>query len=305
MISILFVPGLMLQAQSAHADAQENVHRPLLVLSSIKPLQLIVAALTGELVSEGVIENQALLPPGASPHDYALRFSDAGKLNNADLVIWVGADLEMFLQRPLSRLPAIRTLSVYSPETMDQHHHDDRHEQPHTDLHPWLSPLETRHLAQNITARLILLLPAQETYLLARLALFKRMLAALELRYQTLLRPLNTVGFIVLHDAYRGFVEHFSLNQVGIVTPVPGRKPGMRHIQELKQRVATGQVQCVFKEPQSQAQLLDVILAGKHISVAELDPLATQESVTADAYLRYLDNILSTVVLCLGSSPSL
>jgi zinc transport system substrate-binding protein len=79
----------------------------------------------------------------------------------------------------------------------------------------------------------------------------------------------------------------------------------MRHIQELKQRVATGQVQCVFKEPQSQAQLLDVILAGKHISVAELDPLATQESVTADAYLRYLDNILSTVVLCLGSSPSL
>jgi zinc transport system substrate-binding protein len=248
-----------------------------------------------------VIENQGLLPPGASPHDYALRFSDAAKLKNANLVIWVGADLEMFLQRPLSRLPAIQTLSVYSPEALE-HHHDDGHEQLHTDLHPWLSPLETRHLAQNITARLILLLPAQKTYLLARLAQFERMLAALELRYQTVLRPLNKVGFIVLHDAYRGFVEHFSLNQVAIVTPVPGRKPGMRHIQELKQLVEQGKVYCVFKEPQSQAQLLEVILAGNKISVVELDPLATQEPVTADAYLRYLDNMLSRVASCLAPS---
>lgn len=66
------------------------------VLTSIKPLQLIAAA-----VQDGTGTPEVLLPPGASPHHYALRPSDIRRLGEAELFYWVGPDLEGFLPRVL------------------------------------------------------------------------------------------------------------------------------------------------------------------------------------------------------------
>ena len=62
------------------------------VLTSIKPLQLIAAA-----VQDGVGTPDVLLPAGASPHHYTLRPSDLRQVKEADLVYWIGPDLEGFL----------------------------------------------------------------------------------------------------------------------------------------------------------------------------------------------------------------
>jgi hypothetical protein len=61
------------------------------VLTSLKPLQLIAAA-----VQEGVGQPDVLLPPGASPHQYALRPSDVRRIRDATLVYWIGSGLETF-----------------------------------------------------------------------------------------------------------------------------------------------------------------------------------------------------------------
>lgn len=66
------------------------------VLTSIKPLQLIAAA-----VQDGAGTPEVLLPPGASPHHYALRPSDIRRVREADLLYWIGPDLEVFLPRVL------------------------------------------------------------------------------------------------------------------------------------------------------------------------------------------------------------
>lgn len=66
------------------------------VLTSIKPLQLIAAA-----VQDGAGTPEVLLPPGASPHHYALRPSDIRRVREAELLYWIGPDLEVFLPRVL------------------------------------------------------------------------------------------------------------------------------------------------------------------------------------------------------------
>ncbi|MBP9960647.1 MAG: zinc ABC transporter substrate-binding protein, partial [Pseudomonas sp.] len=63
------------------APAQAEVR----VLTSIKPLQLIAAA-----VQDGVGTPEVLLPPGASPHHYALRPSDVRRVAEVDLLYWIG-----------------------------------------------------------------------------------------------------------------------------------------------------------------------------------------------------------------------
>ncbi len=80
----LFLTASLLCATSAHADVE--------VLTSIKPLQLIAAA-----VQDGVGKPAVLLPPGASPHHYALRPSDVRQIRSADLLYWIGPDMESFL----------------------------------------------------------------------------------------------------------------------------------------------------------------------------------------------------------------
>lgn len=62
-----------------------SVQADVKVLTSIKPLQLIAAA-----VQDGVAIPEVLLPPGASPHNYALRPSDVRKVQSVDLLYWIG-----------------------------------------------------------------------------------------------------------------------------------------------------------------------------------------------------------------------
>ena len=68
------------------------------VVVSIKPIHSLVSA-----VMEGVGTPDLIIKKG-SPHGYTLRPSEAQSLSNADLVIWVGHDLESFLEKPLSTI---------------------------------------------------------------------------------------------------------------------------------------------------------------------------------------------------------
>ncbi|MEM9123888.1 MAG: zinc ABC transporter substrate-binding protein, partial [Pseudomonadota bacterium] len=69
------------------------------VVASIAPVHSLV---TG--VMAGVAEPDLIVTGTASPHDYALRPSDAESLQNAPVVFWVGSGLETFLAGPLENL---------------------------------------------------------------------------------------------------------------------------------------------------------------------------------------------------------
>ncbi|UPT56149.1 zinc ABC transporter substrate-binding protein ZnuA [Dickeya zeae] len=77
------------------------------VVTSVRPLAFIAAA-----VADGVTPTEVLLPDGASPHDYALRPSDIQRLKSAQLVIWVGPEMEAFLSKALQPLPAERQIAL-------------------------------------------------------------------------------------------------------------------------------------------------------------------------------------------------
>lgn len=69
------------------------------VVATVKPLHSLVAA-----VMDGVCSPELLVHGAASPHGFSLRPSDAAKLESADVVFWIGEDLETFLPGPLASL---------------------------------------------------------------------------------------------------------------------------------------------------------------------------------------------------------
>ncbi|WP_424944120.1 zinc ABC transporter substrate-binding protein [Aliiroseovarius crassostreae] len=69
------------------------------VATDIAPVHSLVAQ-----VMQGVGTPDLILPPGASPHGYSLRPSEAAALAKADLVVWIGPDLTPWLEKPLDTI---------------------------------------------------------------------------------------------------------------------------------------------------------------------------------------------------------
>jgi zinc transport system substrate-binding protein len=89
---------------------------------------------------QGVGEPGLILPPGASPHGYALRPSEARRLQDADLVFWVGPELTPWLDGPIDALagratavslraaPGVTLLKVREGATFEAHEHGHEEE---------------------------------------------------------------------------------------------------------------------------------------------------------------------------------
>ena len=69
------------------------------VVTSIKPIHSLVS-----YIMDGVEKPDVMVDGYNSPHNFTLKPSHAKMLENADLVIWVGEDLETFLEKPLNTI---------------------------------------------------------------------------------------------------------------------------------------------------------------------------------------------------------
>ena len=109
------------------------------VLASVKPLGFITSS-----IANGVTDTQILVPAGASPHDYSLKLSDVQKVKSADLVLWVGEDIDAFLAKPISQIDSKKVINISEiPEIKpllskvhhEHYHEDDEHEHGHSHDH--------------------------------------------------------------------------------------------------------------------------------------------------------------------------
>ena len=76
-----------------------SVNAEIKVVASIKPIHSLASYLM-----DGVAKPDLIVDGYASPHGFAMKPSHAKMLQNADLIFWVGEDLESFLEKPLSSI---------------------------------------------------------------------------------------------------------------------------------------------------------------------------------------------------------
>ena len=69
------------------------------VVTSIKPIHSLASYLM-----DGVAKPDLIVDGYASPHGFALKPSHAKMIQNADIIFWVGEDIESFLEKPLKSI---------------------------------------------------------------------------------------------------------------------------------------------------------------------------------------------------------
>jgi len=102
------------------------------VVTSIKPLHSLASYLMNGIGEPGLIVDGY-----ASPHGFSMKPSHAKMLQNADLIFWVGEDLESFLEKPLKsiakkaekielmEIKGLNVLKFRERNIFDEHDHDD------------------------------------------------------------------------------------------------------------------------------------------------------------------------------------
>lgn len=291
------------------------------IVASIKPVHSLVAGVVRE-----VGEPRLLVPGGASPHEYSLRPSDARAISEADIVFWIGPELESFMVKPLQNAkgrvrsvalldaPGVAVLPLREGgawESRPHRHeggagHDAEHERDRgaaRDAHVWLDPVNAVAMVRHIVATLGEADPDHRAdYQRNGAALIER-LNELNRQLAMELGPIQDRPYIVFHDAYQYFERRYGLSAVGSVVLNPEQRPGAKRVAEIQARIRDLGVRCVFGEPQFQPALVETAIVGSGARSGVLDPEGGAElQAGPEAYFELLRRLADSLRTCLSGA---
>ncbi|CAA7626168.1 zinc ABC transporter substrate-binding protein [Magnetospirillum sp. SS-4] len=295
----------LLTAGPAMADAP-----PPDVLVSIKPLHGLVAA-----VMKGVAEPGLIVSGDASPHDYAMKPSDARALERARLLVWVGKDFEGWLKKPAAKarhrltmqeIPGMTRLATREGGVWDSHGNDHGHkdhgkdDHDETDGHLWLDPDNAARLVDAVAGRLAEMDPARADRYKANAAETRKRLADLDSTLAARLKPVAGKPYVVFHDAHQYFEARYGLTPAGAVTIDPERPPSAKRMAALRDRLKATKAACVFREPRFAGPTVQALADAAGARIALLDPEGALAEAGPDAYFTIMTAIADSLADCLS-----
>ena len=253
-----------------------------------------------------------LLPPGADPHDFAMRPSEAQQLTTADVVIWVGHGLTPWLEDPLEALaPQAVHLELLESEGWEplptreegEHHDDEDHADAHNhgdvDPHGWLDPAVASAWLTVISTTLSAADPENAAEYARNADAARERLNTLEATIAAQLDPVAKAGYILPHDGYHYFEHRFDLHAAGAIANIDGRAPGPALVSELQAQVIRDDVACVFSDVEIGDRWASLIIDGTDAKTARLDGTGAGLTPGPALYDVLLQNMADAFAGCL------
>ena len=319
--------GLLLSSLSLFSFISSAEAEPK-VVTSIKPIHSLVS-----YVMDGVGRPDLLVDGSSSPHTFQLKPSHATMLQEADIVFWIGEDLESFLETPLDSIAAnakrvtlmdsdqIELLKFREKNVFDDHHdhhddhdehedhadghddhdehegHDDHaHHHGEHDIHFWLDPEIAKSIV-NITARELSEIDPNNKSTYEKNA--ANAIDDLEELINVTRSKINSdATYIVFHDAYQYFEQRFGIEVIGALTVNPEVLPGAKQLSEIREVIEHENVNCLFSEPQFNPSIANTIAKDTGIKAAVLDPLGAELDPGKDLYFELISDMASSFENC-------
>ena len=291
------------------------------VVASIKPIHSLASYLM-----DGVGKPDLIVDGYNSPHGFALKPSHAKMLQNADLIFWVGEDLETFLEKPLKsiakkaekielmEIKGVKKLEFRERNIFEGHDdhghddhkehghkedkHDDHHEHAHGehDPHIWLDPINAKAILSEMAEHLIEKDPNNESAYKANLKKAHKALDNLTKKVKSELK--GDFKSLVFHDAYQYFEKRFNVNVLGAFTVNTDVLPGAEQLAEIREIIEHEKVTCVFSEPQFNPDIIKAVAKDTNIKTGVIDPLGATLDPGKDLYFDLIRNMYASFKSC-------
>ena len=293
------------------------------VVTSIKPIHSLASYIMDGVGSPGLIVDGY-----NSPHNFQLKPSHAKMLEQADIIFWVGEDLENFLEKPLDtiakkaekiellEIKGIKKLKFRERNIFEEHDdhghdakkeehedhddHDDHEGHGHGeyDPHIWLDPINAKVILNEITEHLIENDSKNASIYKSNLA---KALAEIDKLIIDVITETNTdLSYVVFHDAYQYYENRFNVNILGAMTVNPDVMPGAEQIHEIHEVIEHDNVSCILSEPQFNPDIIKSIAKDTNVKTGVLDPLGANLKPGKDLYLKLINKLTEGLTDCLS-----
>ena len=300
------------------------------VAVDIAPVHSLVAR-----VMDGIGKPDLIIQPGASPHEYSLRPSEASALQAADLVFWIGPDLTPWLTDTIGTLASdavvtelmeadgtieleFREGALFEAHDHDDHGDDDDHddhgdnddhdeaESGHEghdhgahDPHAWLSPKNAMNWLNVIAGQLSAVDPDNAGAYFANAAAGRTEIKTLIGEVTATLDPVRGGQFIVFHNASQSFEMDFDFPASGAISISDASDPSPARIAKIQARIAEQGIDCVLAEPQFNPGLVATVLDGTDAQTGILDPLGSDLELGPAFYPQLIRNLSNVLADCM------
>ena len=324
--SIIFVLSILFSSFSAHADVSTDIK----VVTTIKPLHSLISR-----IMETRGEPQLIIEGTNNPHTFVFKPSHAKMIEEADIVFWIGEDLEAFMEKPLNSLAkdtkkiafmdseSIEKIEFREKNIFDDHDghedeheghedddvhedehegHDDDHKDAHAhahgefDPHIWLDPENAKEMVKIIRDELIKIDPeGQRQYSVNT--------AGATLELDNLINSIEKelskdISYIVFHDAYQYFENRFGVIPAGALTLNPDVLPGAKQIADIQDVINDKGIKCIFSEPQYNPKIIETFGNDMNVSTGVMDPLGAFIDAGPTMYVELINGIANSIKEC-------
>ena len=287
------------------------------VVTTIKPLHSLVSS-----VMKGVGEPSLIIEGTNNPHTFVFKPSHAKMIEEADIIFWIGEDLEAFMEKPLDslaekaqvisfmELSSIEKLKFREKNIFDDHDghedehegHDDDHNDAHAhahgefDAHIWLDPVNAKKMVLEIAHELSDLDPNNKVkYENNANATIKSLDELVDSNKKILSKD---ISYVVFHEAYQYFEKRFGVIPAGALTLNPDVLPGAKQIADIQDVINDKGIKCIFSEPQYNPKMIETLGNDMNISTGVMDPLGAYIDAGPSMYSELINGIANSIKDC-------
>jgi len=253
------------------------------VVVSIKPVHSILAGLM-----KGAEEPVLLVDAGETPYAHEFTPEQARQLAEADLVVWVGPELEKFLVAPIRQLAAnAQVVTLLDSEALKIL--PSRWNEEKRDPYFWLDSRNMLILIDELTRLLIERDPVRtHLYRRNRDAIFKKV-AELDRRLEYGYRGLKGGVILEYYDTLQYFEQAYALKVGGVLSPAPDVPVRAERLLEEHTRLREGGYACVLTEAGMKMPEWPILMQGVDVNTAELDSFGTRFQPGEELYLQLME----------------
>lgn len=267
------------------------------VVTSIKPLQLIATA-----VMDGAAQPAVLIPSNQSPHHYVLRPSDVALVNDADVLLWVGGNLETYLSSLFSgadnttvvlEAASLSGILLQAPGGARLMEIESRY-----DAHLWLNSDNALVIAEHLVAELVRLDSSNAGLYQQNLAAFRTQIAATRELIEVQLAPMAGIPYAVFHDGVQYFERQFGLQHQFVVAPDHENQPGIRHLVDIRTQIAQTHPACLLEDVNASDATVTTVFEDVPVKRVRIDPLGELIKADEQGYASLLSALADAFDTC-------
>ena len=221
------------------------------------------------------VEVKDMVPAGTEPHDWEPAATDIRNLEDADVFVYNGADLEHWAEDVLATLENQDLIAAEASDGVElldgegDHAHGDNGKDPHV----WLDPLRAKQEMKNIRDAFCQSDPENRDYYEANYEKYAGEFDELDQEFREGLADMKSRDIIVAHEAFGYLCNAYDLKQLAIEGLTPDSEPDPAKMQEVIEYAKEFDIHTIFFEELASPKVAKTVAKEVDAVTAVLNPI--------------------------------